>query len=37
MRKLALLVCLAFSAAVFAGAALAGTGGQGNVNVTTET
>jgi hypothetical protein len=37
MRKLALLVCLAISAAVLAGAALAGTGGQGNVNVTTDT
>lgn len=37
MRKYALLLCLAFSGFLFAAPALAGSGGQGNVNVTSDT
>jgi hypothetical protein len=37
MKKFALLVCLALVAFFAAVPALAGTGGQGNVNVTTDT
>ncbi len=37
MRKYALLVCLVFAGFLLAGPALAGSGGQGNVNVTPDT